>query len=155
LLTEAIVEYLSETKEHKSKKTLASYTETLDLFSEAMARERLKETTGADAPEDVSREAILEAVKGKSIDEITREDVLEYESFLRKRGNAPRTVRNRVDFFQIFLHHFGLPSLLKGKDLPKYTEKKVRAYNEHDLNRMFSHATQDESDLLHFLLAPV
>jgi integrase/recombinase XerD len=61
-------------------------------------------------------------------------------------------VRNRVDFFQIFLHHFGLPSLLKGKDLPKYTEKQVRAYNDLELEKMFDHATQDESDLLRFLL---
>ncbi len=152
LLTDVIAEYLAETKEHKSKKTLAAYKETLDLYLEAMARKHLKEVTGEDAPEVLTREAILEAVKRESIEGITRGDVLEYVSFLRKRGNAPRTVRNRVDFFQIFLHHFGLPSLLKGKDLPKYTEKKARAYNEHDLNRMFSHATQDESDLLHFLL---
>jgi integrase/recombinase XerD len=75
-----------------------------------------------------------------------------YVSYLRKRGNTPRTLRNRVDHFQIFLHHFGLPSLLKGKDLPKYTEKRVRAYNPHELGKMFGHATQDESDLLHWLL---
>jgi hypothetical protein len=47
---------------------------------------------------------------------------------------------------------FGLPSLLKGKDLPKYTEKEVRAYNDLELEKMFDHATQDESDLLRFLL---
>jgi integrase len=41
---------------------------------------------------------------------------------------------------------------LKGNDLPTYTDKKVRAFNPSDLGKMFSHATQDESDLLHFLL---
>jgi integrase/recombinase XerD len=61
-------------------------------------------------------------------------------------------VANRIDYFQIFLHHFGLPSLLKGKDKPKYTAKKVRAYNGVELGKMFDAATIDEADLLHFLL---
>jgi len=125
-LTECVTSYLAETKDHKSKRTSAAYMKTLGLFAEAVKREH--------------------------IEDITREDILEFKSYLAKRGNEPRTVRNRIDFFQIFLHHFGLPSLLKGKDLPKYTKKKVRAYNEIELGKMFSHACEDETDLLQFLL---
>jgi hypothetical protein len=45
---------------------------------------------------------------------------------------------------------FGLESVLKGKDLPKYTDKKVRAYNRDQLDKMFAIADQEESDLLQF-----
>jgi integrase/recombinase XerD len=91
-------------------------------------------------------------IKTTYIEDVTRENILVWVSSLRKKGNAPRTIRNRVDFFQIFLHHFKIPSLLTGSDLPKYTDKKVRAYNPLELGKMFGHANQDESDLLHFLL---
>ena len=87
-----------------------------------------------------------------TIEGITRADLLKYKTFLEKRSNSPRTVANRIDYFQIFLHHFGLPSLLKGKDKPKYTAKKVRGYNGVELGKMFDQATTDEADLLHFLL---
>ena len=49
LLTGAVAEYLAETKEHKSQKTLAAYTETLDTFCEAMARKHLKDDSSAGA----------------------------------------------------------------------------------------------------------
>jgi hypothetical protein len=57
------------------------------------------------------------------------------------RKNSPRSVRNKIDYTQIFLHHFGLPSLLLGKDLPKYTKKTVRKYNMAQLQKMFDSAT--------------
>ena len=43
-----------------------------------------------------------------------------------KRGNSPRTVANRIDYFQIFLHHFGLPSL-KVKTNPSTRRKRFGA----------------------------
>jgi hypothetical protein len=139
LLNDAIREYLSETKNHKSGKTYAAYRTTLYLFSPGADEN--------DPPAEVSRWFV-----NKPLAEINRKDLLDYKEFLEKRGNGPRTVRNRIDYLQIFLHHFGLTSLLKGKDLPKYTKKKVRAYNPVELAKIFAAATQDESDLLHFLL---
>lgn len=67
-------------------------------------------------------------------------------------GNAPRTVRNRVDFFHIFIHHFGLASILNKKDKPKFTDKQVRAYSPVDVGKFFGMASRDEADLLMFLL---
>jgi len=125
-ITEAAAEYIEETKNGKTKKTLAAYRTTLKLFQESC--------------------------KKVDLEEIDRKDMLEFVEFLKKAGNAPRTRRNRVDFFQIFLHHFGLPSLLKGKDLPKYTEKTVRAYSDVDLGKLFGHCDLEESDRLQFLL---
>lgn len=130
LLQDAIDEYLAEIKQHKSEKTRACYTLTLRLFVESLGRK-------ADS---------------LSIERVNREHALEFVTFLRDRGVSPRTVRNRIDFLQGFLHHFGLPSVLVGKDKPKYTQKKARAYNTRELHLMLDHATVDEADLLHFLL---
>ena len=117
-LAESITGYLREIGDHKSKKTCAAYSLTLRLFKASCASQNLED--------------------------LTRRDLLNFASRLKQRGNSPRTVRNRIDYFQIFLHHFGLPSLLQGKDLPKYTQKKVRAYSSLDLDKMFRHANQDE-----------
>lgn len=145
LLADCAKTYIAEITAHKSAKTLAAYRLTTLAFCAVFT---------CSAIGDLSNEDFLKrvALAGAYIEDITREDVLNYASGLKKAGCSPRTVRNRVDHLQIFLHHFGLPSLLTGNDLPKYTEKKVRAYNPLELGKMFSHATQDESDLLHFLL---
>lgn len=142
LLNEAIKDYLVEVKTHKSAKTVAAYRKTLYLFSPDTAKEAGK------SPAKITRQ-----LANKPLCEVSRKDLLCYAQFLKaEQGSVPRTVRNRIDFFQIFPHHYGLPSLLKGKDLPQYTEKKARAYNPSQLARLFVEATQDEADLLHFFL---
>jgi integrase/recombinase XerD len=145
LLADCVTKYIIEITEHKAAKTLAAYRLTVFEFCAVVTRMSV---------EDVTDEEFLKriALVGTYIEDVTREDILKYSAALRKTGRSPRTVRNRIDHLQIFLHHFGLPSLLTGNDLPKYTDKKVRAYNPLELGKMFSHATQDESDLLHFLL---
>jgi integrase/recombinase XerD len=127
-LADAATEYLLETTAHKSKKTLDAYTITLDRFQEFCRKEYLED--------------------------IDRKDMLAFITFLKgaPHKNAPRTVRNRVDAFQYFLHHYKLPSILLGKDLPTYTKKRARAYSEADLGKLFGEADQEESERLHFLL---
>jgi integrase/recombinase XerD len=142
LLNDAIKEYLAEVKIHESAKTFAAYRKTLYHFSPDAAKEAGK------SPAKITRQ-----FANKPLCEVSRKDLLCYAQFLKaEQGSVPRTVRNRIDFFQIFLHHYGLPSLLKGKDLPQYTEKKARAYNPGQLTKLFAEATQDETDLLHFFL---
>jgi len=93
-MLECVGTYLKETKEHKSKKTFAAYRETLQLFADALTGKSFEEIDwDSPSPE------FVEALAGRHIEDITREDVLFFKSFLGKRGNAPRTVRNRVDFF--------------------------------------------------------
>jgi integrase len=139
LLNASISEYLKETEAHRSAKTFAAYRKTLHSFS--------PESDPTGKSKKFNRQ-----FADQSLDRITRADVLTFIEFLKSQGNSPRTIRNRVDFLQIFLHHFGVSSILKGKDLPRYTEKRVRAYSEPQLSTLFSHATQDESDLLYFFL---
>lgn len=161
LLNDAIKEYLTETRTHKSAKTFAAYRTTLYLFSPDAAKDAPVDDAGLDVAQITAcrRKTKKPAAKStrqfanKPLCEISRKDLLDYAKFLKdEQGSVPRTIRNRIDFFQIFLHHYGLPSLLKGKDLPTYTEKKVRAYNRGQLATLFAEATQDEVDLLHFFL---
>jgi hypothetical protein len=107
LLADCASEYIAETAEHKSVKTQAAYKLTVTAF--------------------------CEGVKKEHIEDITREDILTYSAALRKKGCSPRTIRNRIDHLQIFFHRFKIPSLLTGNDLPKYTDKKVRAYSPLEL----------------------
>ncbi len=61
-------------------------------------------------------------------------------------------VRNRVDHFHFFLHHWKVGSIVTGSDLPKFTKTKVRAYNPQEMAKLYEDATLDEADLLIFLL---
>jgi integrase/recombinase XerD len=145
LLADCVTKYIAETTEHKSLKTLAAYRLTALAFCSVITGISIGNLTDEDFLKRV-------AVVGTYIEDIAREDLLSYIAALRKKGSSPRTIRNRIDHLQIFFHHFKIPSLLSGNDLPKYTDKKVRAYNPLELGKMFGHATADESDLLHFLL---
>jgi len=128
LLADCVTNYITEITEHKAAKTLAAYRLTVFEFCAVVTRTSI---------EDVTDEEFLKRIAqvGTYIEDVTREDILNYSAALRKTGRSPRTVRNRIDHLQIFLHRFGLPSLLTGNDLPKYTEKKVRAYNPLSLAR--------------------
>jgi integrase/recombinase XerD len=127
-LHDTIKEYLDEKKAHKRKRSAQAYANAVNQF-------------GA-----VCKKATLQ--------QIDRQDLLTYATFLRGKGNKPRTVFNLVSHVHIFLHHYGLPSLLSKKkgDLPKYTEKSVRKYGDSIMARLFEHATLDESDLLSFFM---
>ena len=125
-LTEAVAEYLAETKIHKSKKTYAAYSLTLSLFSESCTREHLEK--------------------------IDRKDVLGFMAFLKEKGNAPRTVSNRIDYLKIFLNHFGVSPQLQKSDRPRYTEKAVSAYTKDEICRLLSAADLEESETIQFFL---
>jgi integrase/recombinase XerD len=125
-LSDCIREFLDETEAHKAPRTYAAYSKTLTLFKEAVEREY--------------------------VEDITRADMLAFIAFLKKRGNSPRTVRNRVDYLLAFVNHWGLPLPLKWTERPTYTEKAPRRYKDSHIAQMFAAATVDEADLLSFLL---
>ncbi len=141
LLTECAATYLGEVAEHKSAKTMAAYRYTVCSFL-------------AHVGYAVLVEGPTQRRRVECIEDIRREDILAWMSQLKAKGDSPRTDRNRVDFLQIFLHHWKVGSVLTGSDLPKYTRKKVRAYNPTELAKMYEAATLDEVDLLSFLECP-
>ena len=131
-LDEAIQKYLAEKNEHRREKSYLAYALALRLFRE-----------------------VCKTRKKTTLQQIDREDLLAYISFLRdKKKNGPRTIYNKVANVHIFLHYFDLPSLLTRKkgDMPRYTEKTVAKYGDSVLDRLFDHATLDESDLLNFFM---
>lgn len=125
-LADAVTAYLKETAIHKSRKTFAAYSLALRLFQQSCSKTHLSS--------------------------LTRDDAMNFVKFLRDRGNSPRTVHNRAAALQFFLHHFKLPSLLLGKDVPKFTEKKARAYNGDELSKILEVADEDEKDMLLFFV---
>jgi len=64
---------------------------------------------------------------------INRRDLIAYTTALRSRGLADRTIFNRVSTVLTFLRSFGIEGLLSRRDLPRYTQKSVDAYNEAEI----------------------
>ncbi|MGI4828271.1 MAG: tyrosine-type recombinase/integrase [Janthinobacterium lividum] len=138
-LTACAADYVVEIATHKSDKTFAAYRYAVWSFLSFCG---YGVAVGTASPHR----------RMEYLEEIRREDILAWVAQLKAKGDAPRTVRNRVDHFQIFLHHWKIGSILSGSDLPKYTKKKVRAYNPGELAKLFQCSAPDESDLLNFLL---
>ncbi len=126
-LAEAIEAFLEDTRLTKAPKTAAAHGETLHGLAISM---------------DV-----------RYLDDLGRREVLRYIQHLRGRGNAPRTIHNRLVFLRTFLrsHNFVMP-IAKG-DWPKYTEKVVSCYRADELRALLQAADQDERDMLNFFLA--
>ena len=141
LLISCISKYLTEIREHRERKTYAAYRSGLLSFAGHLL-----------GNPDLTLESLERVTSTMSIEDLTRDHALAWIAALRRSGNQPRTLYNRVHNLNIFMHHFGLPSLLSKKDKPRFTEKKVRAYNQVELAKMFEAATEDEADLLYFLL---
>jgi hypothetical protein len=141
-LLDSIRVYIEETRTHKSRKTAYAYAETCLLLLESLdGRDRRKPLTVVDAALGRTRNAKLDdllrqpsllssSVSEMQIEDIRRDHVLAFATFLRKRGNEPRTVSNRVKNVRTLLFRFDLPRVLKRGEIPKYTKKKVRAYKD-------------------------
>jgi integrase/recombinase XerD len=125
-LEEAVSEYLADTSANKSKRTLYAYTRTLKVFSKCCGKTALQD--------------------------VTRRDILNYMADLKKGGNVPRTVSNRIDFLKIFFNHFKIVWPLEKTDKIKYTENAVSAYNVDEISALFKACDREELDLLQFFL---
>jgi site-specific recombinase XerD len=110
----------------KSRKTLYAYTRTLNTLAAVCPKQYLEV--------------------------IDRRDVLNYIAHLRRSGNVPRTVANRVDFLHIFFNHRKIAWPLEKTDRIKYTEKTVCSYQSEEIIKLLAAADQEESELLEFFL---
>lgn len=125
-LTEAIAEYLDEVKAHKSLKTYFSYSLMLRLFAESCKKRHLAQ--------------------------IERKDIIALIGRLKAKGNAPRTVANRIVYLKTFLTHFGVVCPLNKNDTPRYTEKVVSAYTKDEIGQLMAAADREEYELFQFFL---
>jgi len=88
------------------------------------------------------------------IDQLDKDDIRQFINFLRQQRPvlSDRTVYNRVCVLRGFLRANCNDELLKRKDLPRYTEKRVTAYTEDELRALFAAAKPNERLLFQFLL---
>jgi integrase/recombinase XerD len=86
------------------------------------------------------------------LDEIERRDIINFMQYFRNRGSAPRTVYNNITSTLSFFRRNGIDKLLVNADLPKYTEKKVAAYNGAELKSLFAAANDEERLAYQFFL---
>lgn len=92
------------------------------------------------------------AYKKKYVEDATREDVLDFMTYCYELGLGARTVYDKVvTVLQLFKKH-GRTGLMEKGDWPKYVDAIRPIYEPEELIAMFNVATEDEADLLKFIL---
>jgi integrase/recombinase XerD len=81
-----------------------------------------------------------------------QERLIGYMAELRERGLADRTIFNRISALSTFLRNFGIDRLLSRRDLPRYTEKFVDAYNEVEIAQLLRGGDQRSRTVFGFFL---
>ncbi len=92
------------------------------------------------------------AYKKKYVEDATRDDVLDFMTHCYELGLGARTVYDKVvTVLQLFKKH-GRAGLMEKGDWPKYVDAIRPIYEPEELIAMFKAATEDEADLLKFIL---
>jgi integrase/recombinase XerD len=92
------------------------------------------------------------AYKKKYVEDATRDDVLDFMTHCYELGLGARTVYDKVvTVLQLFKKH-GRTGLMEKGDWPKYVDAIRPIYEPEELIAMFNVATEDEADLLKFIL---
>jgi integrase/recombinase XerD len=124
---DAIDAYLRYVKMQRKKRTHLTYRYTLDVLLRA-------------------------SYKKKHVEEATRHDVLDFMTHCYEQGLGARTVYDKVvTVLQLFKRH-GRSGLMEKGDWPSYVDTIRPIYEPEELTAMFRAATQDEADLLKFIL---
>jgi integrase/recombinase XerD len=125
-LDQIIKEYLGDVRRFKSKRTYEAYRYTLKIFEDG-------------CPKRFSQD-------------VDRRDIFDFMETLKRRGNAKRTIANRVSYLLIFFRKYGFADLIQSSDRPKDTKKIVKAYSSDQLRRLLAQCDDGERVLFHFLL---
>ncbi len=124
---DAIDAYLRYVKMQRKSRTFLTYRYTLDVLLRA-------------------------SYKKKYVEDATRQDAIDFMTYCYEQGLGSRTVYDKVvTVLQLFKKH-GRSGLMEKGDWPKYVDAIRPMYEPEELNAMFSVATEDESDLLKFIL---
>lgn len=124
---DAIDAYLRYVKMQRKSRTFITYRYTLDVLLRA-------------------------SYKKKYVEDAMRQDAIDFMTYCYEQGLGPRTVYDKVvTVLQLFKKH-GRSGLMEKGDWPKYVDTIRPIYEPEELNAMFSVATEDESDLLKFIL---
>lgn len=124
---DAIKDYLKYVKMQRKKRTHLTYRYTLDVLLRA-------------------------SYKKKYVEDATRQDALDFMTYCYEQGLGARTVYDKlVTVLQLFKRH-GREKLLERGDWPSYVDTIRPIYEPEELTAMFRAATEEEADLLKFIL---
>jgi hypothetical protein len=95
--------------------------------------------------------------KKTSIDEVTKDDVMDYLAWMqknltRRKGDPQHTYRNRVQYVNALLAHFNIKPPMRMRDIKKPVKIRPWKYSDDVMNLLLSKATQDQKDLIQFML---
>jgi integrase len=123
----AIDDYLRYVRMQRKKRTYLTYRYTLDVLLRASYRK-------------------------KHIEDATRDDVLDFMTHCYELGLGARTVYDKVvTVLQLFKKH-GRAGLMEKGDWPRYVDAIRPIYEPEELQAMFNTASEDEADMLKFIL---
>jgi integrase/recombinase XerD len=124
---QAIDDYLRFVRVHRKPRTYLTYRFTLDTL-------------------------LRKAYKKKYVEDATRQDVIDFMTYCYETGLGARTVYDKVvTVLQLFKRH-GKTGLMERGDWPKYVETIRPVYEPEELQAMFKVATEEEQDMLKFIL---
>ena len=123
----AIDDYLRYVKMQRKKRTYLTYRYTLDVLLRA-------------------------SYKRKYAEDATRQDALDFMTYCYEQGLGARTVYDKiVTVLQLFKRH-GREKLMEKGDWPSYVDTIRPIYEPEELTAMFKVASEDEADMLKFIL---
>ena len=123
----AVADFLDETKLTKKPKTHAAYSTSLSYFTESC------------------RKVFLE--------DIERRDLLNFSAFLRDEKELhPRTCWNKFSNVMSFLKAQNIRGLAKKNDWPSYVEEEPEAYEQAELDTLFTACNEQERLWFEFFL---
>lgn len=124
---DAIDAYLRYVKMQRKKRTYITYRYTLDVLLRA-------------------------SYKKKYAEDATRQDAIDFMTHCYELGLGARTVYDKlVTVLQLFKRH-GREKMLEKGDWPSFVDTIRPIYEPEELTAMFNVATEDEADLLKFIL---
>lgn len=126
-IDDAIKDYLKYIKMQRKKRTYLTYRYTLDVL-------------------------LRVSYKKKYAEDATRQDAIDFMTHCYEQGLGARTVYDKlVTVLQLFKRH-GREKLLEKGDWPSYVDTIRPIYEPEELTAMFKVATEDEADMLKFIL---
>jgi integrase/recombinase XerD len=126
-LADACAEFLEETRQQRTQKTLAQYKTALEYFQASCPAGRLQA--------------------------IERQDLMRYMGFLAEQKHlAPRTIWTKIVIVVQMLKANGITNLLKHRDWPRFVEKVPQAYTGEELRRFLQPCNRRERVLFEFFL---
>lgn len=118
-LKAVVADYLEEIRISKKPATYAAYSTALEYFQESCEKFWL--------------------------DDIDRNDLLKYTEFLRvKKGQSPRSCRNKFGSVITFLKAQDIQKIVKRGDWPVYVQEEPEVYEQEDLDALHKVCTPEE-----------